>query len=215
MTYILTHTNSIGNQFLAEMRDETIQKDPQRFRRNQERLGEIFAYEISKNLEYHTTDIQTPLGTATANVLLEQPVLTTILRAGLPFHQGFLNFFDKAPSAFAIAYRKVKKSGDFIIHVEHISTPDLNNRIVILCDAMLATGQSMVKIAKELLARFNIRELHIASIIASTEGIEHVRANIPQAKLWIGAVDEELTIKAYIVPGLGDAGDLSYGEKTD
>lgn len=213
MTFILNHTNSIGNHFIAEMRDATVQQDRQRFRRNQERLGEIFAYEISKKLTYQNKEIQTPLGMTKVNVPTDLPVLATILRAGLPFHQGFLNVFDQASSAFATAYRKVKKSGDFVIHIEHIATPDLNGKVVIICDSMLATGQSMVLVCKELLAQFNIKELHIAAIIASVEGLEHVKANLPKAQLWVGAVDEEMTTKAYIVPGLGDAGDLAFGEK--
>jgi uracil phosphoribosyltransferase len=140
-------------------------------------------------------------------------VLATILRAGLPFHQGFMNFFDKSPSAFITAYRKVKKNGTFIINIDHIASPDLEGKTVIICDTMLATGQSIVLVCKELIAQYNIKELHIAAIIASTEGVEHVRANLPKAHLWLGAIDEEMTSKAYIVPGLGDAGDLSFGEK--
>jgi uracil phosphoribosyltransferase len=213
MLFILNKTNTLGNQFLAELRDANTQQDKLRFRRNQERLGEIMAYEISKKLKYVTADVQTPLGIATINVPDTQPVLGTILRAGLPFHQGFMNYFDKSPSAFITAYRKVKKNGTFIINVDHISTPDLEGKIFILCDSMLATGQSIVQVCKELIAQYNIKELHIAAIIASTEGIEHVRANLPKAHLWLGAIDEEMTSKAYIVPGLGDAGDLAFGEK--
>lgn len=213
MTFILDHTNSIGNHFIAEMRDAVIQQDRQRFRRNQERLGEIFAYEISKKLVYQNKEIQTPLGMANVSIPVEQPVLATILRAGLPFHQGFLNVFDQASCAFATAFRKIKKSGDFVIHVEHIATPNLDGKVVIICDSMLATGQSMVLVCKELLAQFDIKELHIAAIIASTEGLEHVKANVNKAHIWLGAIDEEMTTKAYIVPGLGDAGDLAYGEK--
>jgi uracil phosphoribosyltransferase len=213
MLFVLNKTNTLGNQFLAELRDANTQQDKLRFRRNQERLGEILAYEISKKLNYVTADVQTPLGIATINVPDTQPVLGTILRAGLPFHQGFMNYFDKSPSAFITAYRKVKKNGTFIINVDHISTPDLEGKIFILCDSMLATGQSIVQVCKELIAQYNIKELHIAAIIASTEGIEHVRANLPKAHLWLGAIDEEMTSRAYIVPGLGDAGDLAFGEK--
>jgi uracil phosphoribosyltransferase len=184
-----------------------------RFRRNQERIGEILAYEISKKLKYIPIEVQTPLGIASVNVPETQPVLGTILRAGLPFHQGFLNFFDKSPSAFITAYRKVRKNGDFIINIDHIATPNLDGRIFILCDTMLATGQSIVQVCKELMATYAIKELHIAAVIASTIGIEHVKANFPKANIWVGAIDEEMTSKAYIVPGLGDAGDLSYGEK--
>jgi uracil phosphoribosyltransferase len=213
MLFVLNKTNTIGNQFLAELRDATTQQDRLRFRKNQERLGEILAYEISKKLKYITVEVQTPLGTATLDVPETYPVLGTILRAGLPFHQGFMNFFDKSPSAFITAYRKVKKTGAFIINIDHISSPDLEGKIVIICDTMLATGQSMVLVCKELIAQYNIKELHIAAVIASTEGVEHVKANLPKAHIWLGAIDEEMTSKAYIVPGLGDAGDLSFGEK--
>jgi uracil phosphoribosyltransferase len=213
MLFVLNKTNTIGNQFLAELRDATTQQDRLRFRKNQERLGEILAYEISKKLKYITVEVQTPLGTATLEVPETYPVLGTILRAGLPFHQGFMNFFDKSPSAFITAYRKVKKTGAFIINIDHISSPDLEGKTVIICDTMLATGQSMVLVCKELIAQYNIKELHIAAVIASTEGVEHVKANLPKAHIWLGAIDEEMTSKAYIVPGLGDAGDLSFGEK--
>jgi uracil phosphoribosyltransferase len=213
MLFVLNKTNTIGNQFLAELRDVNIQQDRFRFRKNQEKLGEILAYEISKKLQYITTEVQTPLGIATVNVPDTKPVLATILRAGLPFHQGFMNFFDQSPSAFITAYRKVKKTGAFIINVDHISTPDLEGKTVIMCDTMLATGQSIVLVCKELMAQYAIKELHIAAVIASTEGVEHVKANLPKAHLWLGAIDEEMTSKAYIVPGLGDAGDLAFGEK--
>jgi uracil phosphoribosyltransferase len=213
MVFILNKTNTIGNQFLAEMRDVNIQQDKARFRRNQEKLGAILAYEISKTLPYFEKEVQTPLGTANINLPAEQPVLCTILRAGLPFHQGFMNFFDDAASAFVTAYRKVKKNNTFIIKVDHISAPNLDGKILIICDTMLATGQSIVQVCKELLAQHTIKELHVAAIIASTEGITHVRANLPKAKLWLCAVDDEMTSKAYIVPGLGDAGDLAFGEK--
>jgi uracil phosphoribosyltransferase len=213
MLFVLNKTNTLGNQFLAELRDGGTQLDRARFRRNQERIGEILAYEISKKLKYISTEVQTPLGTATVNVPETQPVLGVILRAGLPFHQGFLNYFDRSPSAFITAYRKIKKNGDFIINIDHIATPNLDGKIFILCDTMLATGQSVVEVCKELMAQYAIKELHIAAVIASTEGIEHVKANLPKAHLWLGAIDEEMTSKAYIVPGLGDAGDLAYGEK--
>jgi uracil phosphoribosyltransferase len=213
MIFILNKSNTIGNQFLAELRDVSVQQDKARFRRNQEKLGEILAYEISKTLKYTEKEVQTPLGIANVNLPDDQPVLGTILRAGLPFHQGFMNFFDKSASVFATAYRKVRKNGAFIINIDHISTPDLDGKTVIICDTMLATGQSMVKVCKELIAQFDIKELHIAVIIASAEGVEHVRANLPKARLWLGAIDEEMTSKAYIVPGLGDAGNLAFGEK--
>ncbi len=213
MLFVLNKTNTIGNQFLAEMRDATTQQDRLRFRKNQERMGEILAYEISRTLKYIPVEVQTPLGIATVEVPESYPVLGTILRAGLPFHQGFMNFFDKSPSAFITAYRKVKKTGAFVINIDHISAPDLEGKTVIICDTMVATGQSIVMVCKELIAQYDIKELHIAAVIASTEGVEHIRANLPKASLWLGAIDEEMTSKAYIVPGLGDAGDLSFGEK--
>jgi len=213
MLFVLNKTNTLGNQFLAELRDAGTQLDMPRFRRNQERLGEILAYEISKKLKYEAIEVQTPLGVAAVNVPISYPVLGTILRAGLPFHQGFLNFYDRSASAFITAYRKVRKNGDFIINIDHIATPNLDGKTLIMCDTMLATGQSMVDVCKELMAMFSIKELHIAAIIASSVGIEHVKAHLPKAHIWVGAVDEEMTSKAYIVPGLGDAGDLAYGEK--
>jgi uracil phosphoribosyltransferase len=211
--FILNNHNSVANHFLAEIRDADVQQDSMRFRRNMERLGEVFAYEISKTLPYEEFEVQTPLGLSNVNMLPQLPVLVTILRAGLPLHQGMLNVFDKADSAFISAYRKIKKSGDFVIQMEYVSTPDLNGKTVIISDPMLATGRSMVLCCKEILANYKIKELHIVSVIASQEGIAHVKANIPNAKLWFGAVDEEMTTKAYIVPGLGDAGDLAFGEK--
>ena len=213
MIFILNKTNTIANQFLAELRDAGIQQDKARFRANQEKLGQILAYELSKTLQYEDKEVQTSLGTANVSVPADQPVLATILRAGLPFHQGFVNYFDQSASAFITAYRKVKRTGDFVIQVDHISTPNLDGKILILCDTMLATGQSIVVVCKELMAQYKIKELHIAAIIASTEGVAHVRANLPKANLWLCAVDDEMTSKAYIVPGLGDAGDLAFGEK--
>ena len=157
--------------------------------------------------------MQTPLGFANVGLPAELPVIGTILRAGLPFQQGFLNYFDQSAALFATAYRKVKKTGAFIINIDHISSPNLDGKILIMCDTMLATGQSVVQVCKEIIAQYDIKELHIAAVIASAEGITHVRANLPKAKLWLCAVDEEMTSKAYIVPGLGDAGDLAFGEK--
>lgn len=211
--FILNKTDTIANQFLAELRDVNIQQDKYRFRKNQERLGEILAYEISKTLKYSATEVETPLGTANINLAIEQPVIATILRAGLPFHQGFINFFDRAESAFVTAYRKVKKTGAFTIQIDQISAPNLEGKTLIMCDTMLATGQSIVLVCKEIIAQYNLKALHIASVIASTEGIAHVRANLPKALIWTCAVDDEMTSKAYIVPGLGDAGDLAFGEK--
>lgn len=213
MAFILNKVSSIANHFLAELRDAEIQRDSMRFRKNMERLGEIFAYEISKTFSYTKTDFETSLGTASVEVLNDLPVLATILRAGLPLHQGLLNYFDKSDSAFISAYRKTTKGHDFIIKMEYLSAPSLNEKIVIIADPMIATGQSMVLSCKELLAQYQIKELHIVGVIATKIGLDHVRANLPKAKLWIGAIDEELTTKSYIVPGLGDAGDLAYGPK--
>ena len=211
--FLLNNTLSIGNNFIAELRDAEIQQDSMRFRRNFERLGEIFAYEISQRMEYVETEFETPLGTATVSVLKEQPVLATILRAGVPLHQGLLNFFDKADSAFLAAYRKLTKAGDFLIQQEYVASPDLNDRIVIISDPMLATGLSMAACCKELLTQYKIKQLHIVSVIASAEGVAHIKANLPKAKLWVGAIDDEMTTKGYIVPGLGDAGDLAFGTR--
>jgi uracil phosphoribosyltransferase len=213
MIFDLSKTNSIANVFIAEIRDEHIQKDAMRFRTNLERLGEFFALEISKTFDYEQTETQTPLGIAKTVKLVGQPVLATITRAGIPMHKGMLNIFDRAECAFVAAYRKVHKSGNFDIAIEYVSSPDLNGKTVIMTDPMLATGMSMVLCCKELIARYKIKELHIVSAIASTEGIRHVRANFPKAKLWLGSIDEEMTSKSYIVPGLGDAGDLAYGPK--
>jgi uracil phosphoribosyltransferase len=211
--YELNKNNSVANTFLAELRDIEIQKDSSRFRRNLERLGEFFAFEISRTFKYTDTETQTPLGIAQTKSLVAQPVLGTILRAGLPLHAGMLNVFDQAESVFVTAYRKVHSSGTFSIQIENVSTPDLTDKILIMSDPMLATGLSMVLCCKELMARFKIKELHVVGLIASSEGIRHVQANLPYAKLWIGAIDEEMTSKSYIVPGLGDAGDLAYGKK--
>jgi len=213
MIFELSKINSYANIFISELRNERIQKDAMRFRRNMERIGEFFAYEISKTLEYEKIQTQTPLGIAPGVQLQQQPVLATILRAGLPLHQGLLNVFDCADAAFIAAYRRTHKSGSFEIQMEHISSPDLTDKTVIIADPMLATGLTMVLCCKELIRRYQIKELHIVSVIASTEGVRHVRANLPKAKLWLGAIDEEMTSKAYIVPGLGDAGDLAYGLK--
>ncbi len=213
MTFVLTQDNNIASHFIAELRNIDVQQDRMRFRRNLERLGEIFAYEISKNLLYEPMQITTPLGETESNFLTHQPILATIIRAGLPLHQGLLNYFDQADSAFIAAYRKTKKSGSFEIRQEYVTTPNLDNKVVIISDPMIATGKSMVLACKELLNRFSIKELHIVTAIASEEGLEHVKAYLPKAKLWVGVIDGELTSKAYIVPGLGDAGDLAYGGK--
>jgi len=213
MIFDLSKNKSIANTFISELRDENIQKDAMRFRRNLERLGEYFAFEISKSLKYKEIDVTTPLGVSTNSILEQPPVLATILRAGLPLQQGLLNIFDQSDCCFISAFRKVKKTGDFVIQMDYISTPDLEGKTLIMADPMLATGQSMVMCCKELINRYRIAELHIVAAIASTEGLAHVRANLPKAKIWLGAIDEEMTSKSYIVPGLGDAGDLAYGAK--
>ena len=213
MLFILNEINSVANHFLAELRDAQIQQDSMRFRKNMERLGEIFAYEISKGFDYVETEFETSLGIATVPVMKEQPVLATILRAGLPLHQGLLNYFDKADSAFISAYRKTSKSHHFTIEVEYVSAPLLNDKILIIADPMIATGESMVLCCKELIQHYRIKELHIVGVIASKLDLEHLKANLPSAKIWLGAIDEELTTRSYIVPGLGDAGDLAFGVK--
>jgi len=215
MIHNLSDNNSLLNSFIAEIRDEKIQTDPIRFRRNLERCGEVFAYEISKTLTYENRDVVTPLGTAEVQQIVDQVVLATILRAGLPIHQGFLNFFDRAENAFISAYRDYGKDGTFHIRFEHISGPDTRGKVVILSDPMLATGASTVLAYKALREKGAPSHTHIVAIIASKEGIEYVRQNLPMRKtsIWVGAIDDELTSKAYIVPGLGDAGDLAYGSK--
>ncbi|MFM7177254.1 MAG: uracil phosphoribosyltransferase [Bacteroidota bacterium] len=214
MVRILSEQNSIVNRFIAELRDISIQNDRARFRRNLERIGEIAAYEISKTLPYHSKDFTTPLGVAPMDVPSEQPVVATILRAGLPLHQGVLNYFDHADNAFISAYRKHHKDGSFEISLEYVAAPSLDGRIVILTDPMLATGQSMVMTYKAMLERGVPAHTHVVSVIASSLGVEYVKKHLSSnITLWIGAVDEELTAQSYIVPGLGDAGDLAYGEK--
>lgn len=213
MVTILTQRNSIANHYIAEIRDNVIQKDRMRFRRNIERLGETIAYEISKTFSYALQQIETPLGIAENQLLEEQPVIISIMRAGLPFHQGFLNIFDQADSGFLAAYRHTKKSGEFEIHKQYESLPDIEDKIVIVVDPMLATGKSLALCCQNILTTYNIKEMHVATIIASDEGLEYVRKQIPKAHFWIGDVDKELTSKSYIVPGLGDAGDLAYGNK--
>jgi uracil phosphoribosyltransferase len=214
MVHILSEKNSIINQFIAEIRDVEIQKDRMRFRRNLERIGEIAAIEISKKLHYVLKDVTTPLGIASVPVLEEQPIVGTILRAGLPLHQGILNYFDHADNAFVSAFRKHHKDGSFDIRLDYVSTPPLGNRILILADPMLATGSSMVVTYKALIERGKPKHTHIVAAIGSSEGVEYLKKHLPEdVTIWIGVVDDELTAQAYIVPGLGDAGDLAYGEK--
>lgn len=211
---IVGSKNSIFNQFMAEVRDAEIQKDRMRFRRNLERLGEIFAYEISKELEWQNREVITPLGVAQVPVLKEQPVLATVLRAGLPFHNGLLNYFDHAENAFISAYRRHHKDGSFDIQLEYVSTPDLSGKELIICDPMLASGASLALAYKSLLKHGKPKHTHVVAVVSHEEGINHLRQNLQSdTTIWVGAVDEELTAHAYIVPGLGDAGDLAYGEK--
>lgn len=178
-----------------------------------ERLGEIFAYEISKTLDFYEQEVITPLGTAMVRKTERKVVLATILRAGLPMHQGMLNYFDYAGNAFISAYRKHHKDGSFEISLQYVTCPDLNDAVLIIADPMLATGQSIARTLQELTRYGHPKSVHIVSAIAAREGVDHVRRHLPNATLWLGDVDEELTAKSYIVPGLGDAGDLSFGDK--
>ena len=213
MVINLSEKNSLIGNWMSEIRDTSIQNDRLRFRRNLERLGEVAAYEISKLLEYTEKEIQTPLGISLCKVLKEQPVLATILRAGLPMHQGMLNYLDGADNAFISAYRKHHRDGSFEISLEYVSCPDLTDRTLILCDPMLATGSSLVKTIQFLKDEGIPKTIHIVCAIACTVGIEYVKREIPQVTIWCGDIDEELTAKSYIVPGLGDAGDLAFGTK--
>ncbi len=215
MIHYLGKTSSLLKHFIAEVRDVEIQKDSLRFRRNMERLGEIFAYEISKTLQWSQQEVTTPLGSAQCEVLAEQPVIATILRAGLPLHQGILNFFDRAENAFISAYRKHHKNGRFDIQIEYISCPNLDGKDLVISDPMLATGASLVLTYKELLQKGKPRHTHIVAVLASVQGVEYLKKHLPtdDYTLWLGEVDDELTAKAYIVPGLGDAGDLAFGSK--
>ncbi len=211
----LSAGNSILNQFIAELRDGEIQKDSLRFRYNLERLGAIFAYEISKSLDYENREVLTSLGIANVPVLVEYPVLATILRAGLPFHQGLLSFFDKSDNAFISAFRKHHKDGTFSINIEYASVTDIENKVVILTDTMLASGSSMVLAHRELMTHGKPRHTHIAALLASVEGIDYIKKHFSQedTTIWVGAIDDEMTAQSFIVPGLGDAGDLAFGKK--
>ena len=211
----LGDTNSILNKFVAELRDVDIQKDSLRFRRNVERIGEIMAYEISKEFHYSTKDIQSPLGIAPMNTPDDQIVISTILRAGLPFHQGFLRYLDNAENAFVSAYRKYKDRLNFDIHIEYIASPRLTGKTLIISDPMLATGSSMELAYEALLTKGVPGHVHIASIISSKQALEYLQKKMPDDKttIWIAALDNDLDDHSYIVPGLGDAGDLAFGEK--
>jgi uracil phosphoribosyltransferase len=214
MVHNLSLDQSIINQFISELRDVNIQSDRLRFRKNLERIGQIFAYEISKMMPYEESEVTTPLGISVVPVLKEQPIIGTILRAGIPLHQGILSYFDQADNAFISAYRKHHKDGSFEIKLEYVSSPSLQNRILILCDPMLATGSSIVSTFKALLEKGVPKHTHIVSVLASTLGVEYVKKQLfENITIWCAAIDEELTAQSYIVPGLGDAGDLAYGDK--
>lgn len=214
---ILGNNHSILDQYLAEIRDISIQTDPLRFRDNLNRLGELFAYEISKEMNFEISDVQTPLGIAQVPKLLQQPVLATILRAGLAMHNGLLRIFDRAENCFISAFRKYTKGGEFEIEFEYMASPALDDKVVILSDPMLASGKSMEIGYEALFSKGTPSHVHLVAIIASQEGVDYVKKHITanNVTLWLGAIDPEMTPKSYIVPGLGDAGDLAFGEKID
>jgi uracil phosphoribosyltransferase len=213
MVINLSEDHSLVSNWISELRDVDVQDDRLRFRANLERIGEVAAYEISKKLPWVEKEITTPLGTSSCKVLEKQPVLATILRAGLPMHQGLLNYFDKADNAFISAYRKHKADGSFEISLDYISCPEMEDRVVIISDPMLATGASLVKTIQFIREEGSPSEIHFVCAIACTVGIEYVLRAEPKATIWCGDIDDELTAKGYIVPGLGDAGDLAYGVK--
>lgn len=210
-----SETNSVLNQYVAEIRNIEVQNDPLRFRRNIERIGEIMAYEISKTFHYSTKEIRTPLGIASVNTADSKIVISTILRAGLPFHQGFLNYLDYAENAFVSAYRKYKDTLKFDINIEYIASPRIDGKTLIITDPMLATGSSMELSYQAMLTKGTPAEIHVASIITSAQAVQHICEIFPEEKttIWCGAIDPEINEHSYIVPGLGDAGDLAYGQK--
>lgn len=210
----LSDQHSLVSNWVSELRDVNVQGDRMRFRRNLERIGEVAAYEISKKLAFKTVEIPTPLGTHDSKVLEAQPVLATILRAGLPMHNGMLNYFDKADNAFISAYRKHHRDGSFEISLEYMSCPSLDDRTIIICDPMLATGASIVKTIQYMKDEGTPKEIHVVVAIACTMGIEYIQRECgDDITIWCGDIDDELTAKGYIVPGLGDAGDLAFGTK--
>lgn len=216
MIYNLGKENSIINQYTSELRDINIQKDSMRFRKNLKRVGALIGYEISKKLEYTVNEVVTQLGVANVPTLTENPVLGGIMRAGIPLHEGLLSIFDKSDNAFISAYRKYRKNGTFDIQIEYLSSPDLSGKTLILADPMMATGQSMLLAYKELINRCGQpAHTHFVSVLASSEGVDVLKKSLPNDtfSLWVCAIDDELTAQAYIVPGLGDAGDLAYGKK--
>ena len=211
----LGEQNSVLNNFMAQLRDKDVQKDPMRFRRNLERIGEIFAHEISKALDYSAKSVRTPLGIAEIPTSDSNMVIATILRAGLPLHQGILNFFDNAQNAFVAAYRKYDKGDDFHINIEYASSPDLTGKVLILADTMLATGASLEITYNRLCENGEPAYTHLVCPVSSVYAVEYIQQHLPSDRmtLWVAAIDEELTTHSYIVPGLGDAGDLAYGDK--
>jgi uracil phosphoribosyltransferase len=215
MVTILNKSNSLFNTFLSETRDEYVQKDSFRFRRNMERMGSIIAYEISKQMEFSIKQISTPFGIAEEHVVANQPVIISVLRSGLPVHQGVLNFFDSASGGFISMRRDHDKEDHFHVSLEYFACPPIDGKEVILCDAMIASGSSMSLAYKLLLSKGTPKHVHLIAIIASKEGLSNLRKKLPSkgVSLWLGAVDDELTAKSYIVPGLGDAGDLAFGVK--
>ena len=213
MVHYLNANVSILQNYLSELRDVNIQTNPERFRNNLNKIGEIFAYEISKTLSYHDVEVQTPMGIAKCKNISDTIVLGAILRAGLPLHQGLLNVFNTSENAFISAYRRHHKDGSFDIHMQYITCPDLNDKVVILADPMLATGASIDATMKSLMHYGKPKEIHVVVVIASALGVDYIAKNYPDVNLWVGAKDEELTAKSYIVPGLGDAGDLAFGIK--
>ncbi|MBD5330443.1 MAG: uracil phosphoribosyltransferase [Paramuribaculum sp.] len=206
---------SLVSQYMAELRDINVQTDPLRFRTNLNRIGQIMAYEISRTLSYETVDVTTPLAKAQCQKISEKVVLATIFRAGVPFHQGFLSYFDYAENAFVSAYRKYKEKENFDVFIEYIASPRLDGKTLIIADPMLATGASMELSYRALLTKGNPASIHVASVIASTAAIDYIRSTFPEEKttVWVGAIDSEINSHSYIVPGLGDAGDLAYGIK--
>lgn len=213
MVHILSKDFSLVNEFLRELRDKDIQQDRARFRKNIERIGQIAAYEISKQMESEIHFTTTPLGTAQVKKMKEQPIIATILRAGLPLQRGLNDMYDQADLAYISAYRKHTTDSEFEIVLEYVATPDINDRILIICDPMLATGQSLVQTYEAFMQKGKPSKVYLVSVIGSQEGVDYVTQNIPDADLWIGVIDEKLDANGYIVPGLGDAGDLSFGTK--
>lgn len=211
--HVFSENDSLVNQFLHELRDISIQKDRFKFRNNIRKIGEIMAYEISKHLKYVNRSTRTLMGVAECRVLASQPVIATVLRAGLPLQDGINRFFDQADLAYISAYRHHTSPTEFEIIVEYLACPDLNGKVLILTDTMLATGQSLVMTYEKFLTHGIPSEVHIVSVIGSKSGVDYVRNALPHAKLWIGTIDGSLNEEGYIVPGLGDAGDLSFGEK--